>query len=1141
MSETLLENRLVDTWFTNNQINAEWLTPQTFFLDGVRYLYLRPKQDGTISPQFTVALDPDELGEFMDHQDKGKVGRYCFEFGGKVYWSPITDGKMQLNLFKHIGTSRSDVGFAYLGVHGGFELCGGSRPYEAWCTKAKFLQIDTLAICEANTLAGALKFQMACDDNDIKSIIGETITVRSDTNEYKIKLYVADAIGWGNLLRIHKSVVVDNEGFTSPQELCARSAGLYCVFQHDTLIDESFGDYLDAAFQGLYFQFDPAQYKAVNRDVDCLNCLKAALDLNFPLALICDSYYLDQEDSRVRNILQFAGNTGFTYQSEDQYFKSLEQIVDQAVDMFTTRGGEFAMDVLDQALQGTKEISEGCTFEIELGNIRLPEYQLSDKELSSYKDSTDLFWGLIEEGLSTKIINKGKDPDQYLSRIDVEYDVISRGGFVDYFLILSDVTRWAKEQGILVGIGRGSGAGSLIAYLLDLVKVNPLDYGLLFERFLNEGRIGRSLPDLDTDFAGNRRGEVKRYIEERYGINNVCSIGTYGTFKLKAAFRDLCRHKGIEPQVLNYFASMIGESSDELHTLFYDAAETPALKTFINENSDVINDIDLILGQPKNASVHAAGVVITPNVQGLEIYDYMPIKLIDGILISEWEGPELEAAGFLKEDILGIRQLDKFSDIFVLIDQNHEKGHPEFEEVDYNDENVLDLFRKGWNQDLFHFGSKGLTAYSQDVKPDSMEELIAMIALYRPGAMEFGAHEDYVKIKRGLKEPEYDYMLEEITRPTYGLYCYQEQIMQACQVLGGFNLTQADDIRKAMGKKILSKLQGFKAKFLEGALSKGCPEYEANQIWSKLEAFAGYGFNKSHAAAYAMTGYFCQYLKYYYPMEFWTVSLQYAAEDEISQRISEIRKFKGIKVMPPDINRSQQQFTSDFATNTIYWSLGKIKFAGDAAVGEIMQEREKNGQFFDIDEFTSRIDKRKVNKRVVCNLIFAGCFDELYSVETPYQRRVILKQFLKEEFPSEYNTTDLFFWFVKQKEISQSGYFDYSHAVANSEISKAPDRFVTPDRILLMDNVDKVVVVAGLLMEVIVRKSKKGPFAQLILDHNNERIEVTLWNDSWVKYQQQLDQSINRGVIILGRVVGANRHKKYNTIHSFDDTVIEIF
>ena len=1146
MTEIEKDIRLIDQWIVQNNLDVRWENDKTFWIGNVRYLYLRHKEeDGEnkiFSPEFAFLIDIDELEEFMTERDGKKVDYYCFEFGGKIYYSAIAD-RPELNVFKHLGNAKNASSFDYLGIHGGFELCSGSRTYDAWCEKAKFLGVSTLGLCEKHTLAGALKFQLACSKHKIKSIIGETINIKSEEGEYFVKIYVSNQIGWENLLTIHKILNIDNDGkFVLEADLIGNSEGLYCVFQHDTMLTEAIMTrYFAANYQGLYFQFDPVQYKAEKRDLHCLNCLKKALYFNTPLALICDSYYLDREDNRVKQILQFIGNTGFEYQSDNQHFKTLEDVSLQALEMFETKGDEFAFKVIENALAGLKEISEGCNFQIELGKTKLPKYKLTEQERELHGDSDTLFWSLIDRGLQKKIISRGKDQEIYLKRIEIEYDVISRGGFIDYFLILNDVIRFCETNGILVGAGRGSGAGSLIAYLLDLVHADPIEYDLIFERFLNEGRIGRSLPDLDTDVQGSRRDEVKRYIESRYGAQNVCSIGTYGTFKLKAAFRDICRMKGVPAQQMNYFAAMLElrESDGDINQLFIDASRIPALKDFIEEYGEAINDIGLIFEQPKNASIHAAGVVITPSEGGMTIFDWMPTKMMDGVLISEWEGPELETAGFLKEDILGIKQLDKFGDIFKLM-KNNGKKIPSFESINYDDKNVLKLFHKGWNQDLFHFGSVGLTSYSQDVKPDSFEELVAMIALYRPGAMEFGAHESYVKIKQGKKKPEYDWGTEEITKSTYGLYTYQEQAMKMCQVLAGFSLTEADDVRKYVGKKQMDKLVKVKDRFVKGCVERGCVEYEAVKIWSKIEAFGSYAFNRSHSLVYAMTGYFCQYLKYYFPMEFWTVSLQYAEEDEIPKRISEIRKFKNIKILPPDINRSQRTFTSDFSTNTIYWSLGKIKFAGETAINALIEEREKNGQFFDIKEFSSRINKSKVNKRVVTNLILSGCFDQLHKVEVPYQRREILREFLKEEFPKEYDTRDLFFWFKKQKEVSQSGYYDYSEAVANSMIPFAPQRYLQPDRILVMENVDKVAVVVGLLIDVLVKKSKKGEFAQLIIDHNNEIVEVTLWNEVWIRYKTELLQSINRGVICLGKVT-ADKYKKHNIIHSTEETVVEIF
>lgn len=1050
-----------------------------------------------------------------------------------------------------------------------------------------------------------------------------------------------------------------------------------------------------------------------------------------------------------------------------------------------------------------------------------------------------------------------------------------------------------------------------------------------------------SMPDIDQDVSSIGRDSVKRYIEERYGINNVCSIGTYGTLKVKASLRDLCRLKGIPPQTMNYIAAMLEDSGDRYDSLFHDACKAPALKRFLQENSDSINLIPLILNQPKTNSIHAAGVIITPTDGDMTIYDWLPVKKMDGVLISEWEGPELEVVGFLKEDILGIKQLDKFTDIFKLIESNGGTP-PDFESIDYNDQNVLDLFRRGLNQDLFHFGSVGLTSYSQDVKPDSIEELIAMIALYRPGAMEFGAHEDYVKIKFGKKQPEYDFGLEGVTKSTYGLYIFQEQIMKACQVLGGFSLVEADEIRKCvhedtlfwtvdgyfpikalqkkqriltfsdieiknklnstnnvfsngmrkcirlvfksgrelictkdheiysdygwmradrclkkrvlhecvekygthveeqaklylitalitegslnvkqscfinkdpleleafrkayeeiwrkspkeyynpyskcthiyidkveveflnipfvkskhkvlpdyflrlnkathlfvlgklidfdggidgnkicyyskskqlvdqihfmfeclgvraqlskqynkqyksyyhtvyiadqkdirivydrlshhslkigkmnldefvnndtsfsqylvphviwypiisnliknsgyvvndllcrnkmsqlgkqqnltinrlkrileicgrsklleffitkqsywdevvkiedlegecrvfdftmnyncvpqayangllvhncMGKKLIDRIIVYRDRCIKSAVEKGCSNFEAIKIWSKLEAFAKYGFNRSHAAAYAMTGYFCQHLKYYFPMEFWTTSLQYADEDDIPLRIAEIRKLQNITILPPDINKSQTVFVADFALQTIYWSLGKIQFAGTIAINTIIEERNKNGDFFSLEEFIKRVPKRVVNKRVVINLILSGCFDQMCDVRMICRRSKILFDFytlIGEIMPSEYNSKDEFFWFLKQRQVSGSGYFDYQFLLNDSKIHLAAQKYLTPNRILLSENVDCEGLVIGILTTVIEKTSSKGSYAQLLLDHNNERIEITVWNEIWIQYKSLLEQSVDKIILISGRVTW-DKYKKHNVIYANQQTKIEI-
>lgn len=494
-----IEQRLVDQWFTQNNIDAKWINDKTFWIGDTRYLYLRHKDEQggkkIFSQDFAFLIDTDELGEFMTG-DEHKVDFYCFEFGGKIYYSSVTD-RPELNLFKHSGKAKDISGFDYLGIHGGFELCSGSRTYDAWCEKAKFLGVTVLGLCEKHTLAGALKFQLACAKHKIKSIIGETINIKGKEIEYKVKVYVANEEGWKNLLRLHKRLNIDNDGkFVAEEDLIEESEGLYLAFQHDTLLSDTIiAEYFHAKFLGIYFQFDPVQYKAEKRDLQCLNCLKQAIRIGMPLILICDSYYLDQEDYRVKQILQFIGNGGFEYQSDNQHFKSLEDVSLQALEMFETKGDEFALNILEQAMQGLKEVSEGCEFSIKLGEIHLPKYSLTEEEKELYGDTETLFWHLIEKGMQEKVIAKGKDKDVYLERIATEYDVISRGGFVDYFLTIRDIIAWCENNGIMVGTGRGSVGGSAIAYCIGITKVDAVEYGLLFSRFLNSSRVGKKVQE----------------------------------------------------------------------------------------------------------------------------------------------------------------------------------------------------------------------------------------------------------------------------------------------------------------------------------------------------------------------------------------------------------------------------------------------------------------------------------------------------------------------------------------------------------------------------------------------------------------------------------------------------------------------
>lgn len=1124
---------MIKKWIESNHLEVEWLDEKCFSIGDDLYLCIDHKKGRLFDDQLCLILNNHEaeLSEYCKY--------LCFNFGGKVYYTPKE--RLEFNSLKYRGRALALTGHPHLGVHGGYELCSGSRVYEDWCTKARFLGTKVLGICEHHTLAGVLKFQLACQSNDIKSIIGESFSVKDPDREYRVKIYAKNEDGWQSLLRLNRIVNVDGRNIST--EDIFSCTGVIVVIE-ELLLDSKTVELYRMLNEETYYQLDPCQYRSDERDIQKLQALKTYINYadQIPPIIVCDSYYLDREDFRVRKLLNQIGSVGFYHQSHDQFFRSREEVIEGLFEMFGTLDQEIVEGLIEFGFDNLESAVDKCEFQIPIGEIKLPKYIMTEKEREIASDNNSLLWTLIEQGLEKKILRGSKGVEEYIKRLEYEVDVITRGGFIDYFLILHDIVAWCKDNDILTGVGRGSAGGCLVAYLLDITKLDPIEYDLLFERFLNEGRIGKSLPDIDEDFTSEDRPRVKRYIESRYGEENVCSIGTYGTFKTSSALRDLCRVKGVPPQVINYHSVMFSESTDDIATVFKEGIQTSILKKFISENVDAVNNMELILGQPKNASIHAAGVLITPSER--TIFEWMPVRKTEGLLISEWEGPDLETAGFLKEDILGISQLDKFSDIFKLL---RKKGVecPTFENVDYNDPNVYELFKKGWNQDLFHFGSPGLTNYSREVKPENIEDLIAMIALFRPGVMKFGAHEEYVKIKHGKKEVHYDYMLEDITKPTYGILVYQEQIMKTCQVLGGFTLVEGDDIRKALGKKIPEKIKGYRDKFIQGAIERGCPEYEANNIWNRLEVFAGYGFNRSHAAAYAMTGYFCQYLKYYYPMEYWTVSLQYASQDEIPHRINEIRKFGSIRILPPDINKSEKVFVSDIERQEIYWSLGKISQIGDTTVDFIIEERKQNGEFYSLEEFYSRVPKRKVNKRVIEHLILAGCFDGIYRVGGEIGRRQeIMQEFCKligdEEKAKEYVTTDNFFWFVKQKEVSGSGYYEFKEVLKESMIPNAPIRYVEPDLILSPDTVDKEVIGIGMLTAIQIRKSKRGEFGQITLDHNNQIIEITLWSETWGRYKEDLNNNKNKIVAVLGKVT-VDRYKKHNVIHSTDRSVIEVF
>ena len=462
--------------------------------------------------------------------------------------------------------------------------------------------------------------------------------------------------------------------------------------------------------------------------------------------------------------------------------------------------------------------------------------------------------------------------------------------------------------------------------------------------------VDGTLPDIDTDFAGRNRAEIKQYMEDRFGTEQVCSVGSYSTMKLKGLVKDFARISSVDFSEANLITSIIDAGDSTMLDLIKRASHEPKLKSFIKRNSEIFYMIPTILDQPKTQSIHPCAVIIFPKVMSAS--EWVPTRTTNGLIVSEWSGTEMDDAGFLKDDILGIKQLDKFTDILSLIEKNG-KQVPNIYNLPMDSE-VFRYFGNGWNGDVFQLGSTGLTEYTKSLKPQKLEDLIAAVAVYRPGPMENGYHETYVKCKNDGRVPQYLWGTESIAKDTFGLLIYQEQVMQVFQEVGGLSMKEADDVRRAMGKKKLSALVKWKEKVAQGFLEKGATQAQFDEVWIAVMEFAKYGFNKSHSAAYAMTGYVSQYLKVHYPIEYWTVALDYANEEDTLKYLSEILQAKAISIKSPDINQSGMSMISNQDSSTIFWGLGSIKGIGEETAMQIINERNKNGNYLSFADFYFR-------------------------------------------------------------------------------------------------------------------------------------------------------------------------------------------
>ena len=889
------------------------------------------------------------------------------------------------------------MAFTHLHVHTEYSLLDGSSKIKELVARAKELGMDSLAITDHGVMYGVIDFYRAAKDAGIKPIIGceiyvspgsrfERETGHNEDRYYHLVLLAENDKGYHNLMKIvskgftegyYYKPRVDYEVLEQYSEgiiaLSACLAGEVQKYLARNMYDEAcksalryqkiFGKgnfFLELQDHGIDMQ------KKVNMDL-----LRMSSELGIELVTTNDIHYIYDTDYEAHDIL-LCIQTGKKVMDEDRmryeggqyYLKSEEEM--RALFPYAL-----------QAIDNTAKIAARCNVEIEFGIRKLPKYQVPKEFWDSEEEEGEASWHYLHhlcyEGLNRRY---GSEKPELTERLDYELSVIRNMGFIDYFLIVWDFINYAKTNGIIVGPGRGSAAGSIVAYTLAITDIDPLKYDLLFERFLNPERV--SMPDIDVDFCYERRGEVIDYVVSKYGKDNVAQIVTFGTLAAKGVIRDVGRVLDMPYAQVDAIAKMIPK---ELNITIDKALKmNPLLKKEYDENSQIKYLIDMskrLEGLPRHTSMHAAGVLISQKA----VDEYVPLsRSSDGTITTQYIMTTLEELGLLKMDFLGLRTLTVIQDAVNLVKKN--KGVTiNLHDIDYNDKQVLDYIGTGKTDGIFQIESAGMKSFMKELKPESLEDIIAGIALYRPGPMDFIPK--YLKGKNDRDSITYDCpQLEPILKTTHGCIVYQEQVMQIVRDLAGYTLGRSDLLRRAMSKKKQAVMEKERKNFVygneeegvDGCIKRGIDEATANKIYDEMIDFAKYAFNKSHAAAYGVVSYQTAYLKYYYPVEF-MASLLTSVIDNSSKVIEYVQTCKGmgIDILPPDINQSERNFTAQ--GGAIRYGLSALKSIGKAMVDQLVAERNTRGPFQNLQEFLERISECDLSKRIVESLIKAGALD----------------------------------------------------------------------------------------------------------------------------------------------------------------------
>lgn len=875
--------------------------------------------------------------------------------------------------------------FIHLNVHTEYSIVDSTIRIPQLITKIKELNMPAVAITDMNNVFATIKFFNAAKNAGIKPIIGADIWVTDTEDEsqvFELTLLCQNREGYLNLSQIishgqyhrnanhqpcvSKSFVMEHhQGLLVLADSMYSDVGSRINNQKLELAVEAMSEW-KSVFADRYYIAVANIGREREQQINSAAIYMAAHQ-EVPMVATGRCRFLEQEDFNAHEarICINRGNVLADPKRPKDY--TVNQFVQSSEQMSAT------FQQFPTMLQNSWEIAQRCTLDFNFKDYYLPAFPIPEGMTID-----DYFAKLCRDNLNQFLKEFGPDKDyteqDYHDRLDHEIKVILKMGFPGYFLIVSDFIRWSKDNRIPVGPGRGSGAGSLVAYVLKITDLDPLKYELLFERFLNPERV--SMPDFDVDFCMDRRDEVIAYVSDKYGKEKVSQIITYGSMNAKAVVRDAGRVLGYPYPVVDGIAKLI--PNDLGITLTESLKKAPELKQLYDEDDEAQEVLDLSLkleGLKRNVGKHAGGVVIAPSA----ISDFCPVYVEEnsGSVVSQFDKDDVESIGLVKFDFLGLRTLTIID--WALQSIENESGKQlDIANIPLDDKKTFALLKSAKTTSVFQLESAGMQALIGRLRPDRFEDIIALVALYRPGPLDSGMVDTYVKCKHGLEQPNYMHpTLTEILEPTYGVILYQEQVMQIAQVLSGFTLGGADILRKAMGKKIASVMEEQKQVFIDGAVERGVDGKLAADIFAQIETFAGYGFNKSHSAAYALVAYQTAYLKAHYPVHFMAAVLSADIDntDKVVHNLFDIKGFK-IEVKPPDVNESVYKFKAK--DGAIIYGLGAIKGVGEGAIEEIVNARNQDGPFDSFQDMCSRVNLRKVNKRTLEALIKAGAFDQLH-------------------------------------------------------------------------------------------------------------------------------------------------------------------